>query len=254
MSLKFIASLGLTILTLVSCQKSAPDTLAYQIISTRPHDESAYTQGLQLLDGRLYESSGQYGDSALREIEPLTGKILRKRPLAKNVFGEGLTILGKEMWVLTWKENTAFVFDPETFKPIRSHTYQGEGWGLTNDGKLLIMSDGSSDLKFIDPKNFSLVRTLSVKDGSSPVNSLNELEMIDGQIFANIYQTDRIVRISPETGLVTGWLDLKGLKHQLSKPNRADVLNGIAFDKATGNLLVTGKYWPQMFEIKISKK
>ena len=254
MSLKSIASLVLAIATLSSCQKSAPDTLAYQIISTRPHDDSAYTQGLQLLDGRLYESAGQYGESALREIDPATGKVLRKRPLAKTVFGEGLTILNKEMWVLTWKENTAYVFDPETFKPIRSHTYQGEGWGLTNDGKQLIMSDGGSDLKFIDPKDFSVVKTLPVKDGTTSVKNLNELEMVDGQIFANIYQSDRVARISPETGLVTGWLDLKGLKHQLSSPNRADVLNGIAYDKATGNLLVTGKYWPQLFEIKISKK
>ena len=254
MSLKSIASLVCAIAALASCQKSVPDTLSYQIISTRPHDDSAYTQGLQLLDGRLYESAGQYGESALREIDPANGKVLRKRPLAKTVFGEGLTILGKEMWVLTWKENTVYVFDPETFKPIRSHTYQGEGWGLTNDGKQLVMSDGSSDLKFIDPKNFSVVKTLPVKDGKTSVKNLNELEMVDGQIFANIYQTDRVARISPETGLVTGWLDLKGLKHQLSSPNRADVLNGIAFDKATGNLLVTGKYWPQLFEIKISKK
>ncbi len=254
MRLKSISSLVLAFATLASCQKSAPDTLAYQIVSTRPHDESAYTQGLQLLDGRLFESAGQYGESTLREIDPTTGKILRKRPLAKTVFGEGLTIIGKEMWVLTWKEGTVFVFDPDTFKPIRSHTYQGEGWGLTSDGRLLIMSDGSSDLKYIDPKDFSVVRTLPVKDGKTSVKNLNELEMIDGQIFANIYQTDRIARISPETGQVTGWLDLKGLKHQLTKPNRADVLNGIAYDKATGNLLVTGKYWPQMFEIKISKK
>lgn len=254
MSLKSFASLLFVITTLASCQKSAPDTLTYQIISTRPHDDSAYTQGLQLLDGRLFESAGQYGESALREIDPATGKVLRKRPLAKTVFGEGLTILGKEMWVLTWKENTVYVVDPETFKPIRSHTYQGEGWGLTNDGKRLIMSDGSSDLKFIDPGDFSVLKTLPVKDGRTSVQNLNELEMVDGQIFANIYLTDRIARISPETGLVTGWLDLKGLKHQLSKPNHADVLNGIALDKSTGHLLVTGKYWPQMFEIKISKK
>ena len=254
MSSKSIATLVLVIATLASCQKSAPDTLTYQIISTRPHDDSAYTQGLQLLDGRLFESAGQYGESTLREIDPATGKVLRKRPLAKTVFGEGLTILGKEMFVLTWKEKTAYVFEQDTFKPIRSHTYQGEGWGLTNDGKQLIMSDGSSNLRFIDPKDFSVVRTLPVKDGKSSVKNLNELEMIDGQIFANIYQTDQIARISPETGLVTGWLDLKGLKNQLSKPNRADVLNGIALDKATGHLLVTGKYWPQMFEIKISKK
>ena len=158
------------------------------------------------------------------------------------------------MFVLTWKENTAYVFEPDTFKPIRSHTYQGEGWGLTNDGKLLIMSDGGSELKFINPKDFTVVKTLEVKDGKTPLKLLNELEWIDGQIFANIYTTDKIARISPEDGQVTGWLDLAGLKKQLTKPNHAEVLNGIAYDPATGHLLVTGKYWPQMFEIKVAKK
>ena len=252
--MKWIASLTVALLALTSCQKSQSDTLSYQIISTRPHDPTAYTQGLQLSGGRLFESTGQYGDSTLREIEPATGGILRKRPLAKTVFGEGLTILGGEMFVLTWKENTAYVYEPDTFKPIRSHTYPGEGWGLTNDGNLLIMSDGSSDLKFINPKDFTVVKTLSIKDGKSPLTQVNELEWIDGQIFANIYQTERIARISPEDGQVTGWLDLAALRKQLSKPNRAEVLNGIAHDPITGNLLVTGKYWPQMFVIKVAKK
>lgn len=254
MQFKSTASLLILAVSLASCQKSAPDTLTYQIVSIRPHDSTAYTQGLQLLDGRLYESSGQYGESALREIDPADGKILRKRPLAKNVFGEGMTILGKEMFVLTWKENTAYVFDLETFKPLNTFTYKGEGWGLTADGTQLIMSDGTSELRFINPKDFSVTRALTVKDGNSPVKDLNELEMIDGQIFANIYTSDKIARISPETGQVTGWLDLKGLKNQLSPKGHENVLNGIAWDKSTGHLFVTGKYWPQMFEIKISKK
>jgi glutamine cyclotransferase len=237
-----------------SCQKSPPDTLGYQLVSTRPHDGTAYTQGLQLTDGRLFESTGQYGESTVREVEPATGKVLRKRPLAKTVFGEGLTVIGKEMWVLTWKENTVYVLEPDTFKPIRTHNYKGEGWGLTTDGKQLIMSDGSSDLKFINPKDFTVSKTLVVKDGNHKITNLNELEWIDGQIFANIYLSGKIARISPENGRVTGWLDLAGLKNQLTQPNRADVLNGIAYDTATGNLLVTGKYWPQMFEIKVTKK
>lgn len=241
-------------LSFTSCQKNQPERLGYQIISTRPHDATAYTQGLQLIGGRLFESAGQYGESTVREIEPTTGKVLRKRPLAKTVFGEGLSVIGKEMWVLTWKENTVYVLEPDTFKPIRTHTYQGEGWGLTTDGTQLVMSDGSSDLKFINPKDFSITKTLTIKDGNSKVSNLNELEWIDGQIFANIYQTDRIARISPESGQVTGWLDLAGLKNQLTRPNHADVLNGIAYDQASGNLLVTGKYWPQMFEIAVSKK
>jgi glutaminyl-peptide cyclotransferase len=241
-------------LALVSCQKPQPDTLSYQIVAVREHDGGAYTQGLQLANGRLFESTGQYGESTVRELDPATGKVLRKRPLAKTVFGEGLTVLGNELWVLTWKENTAYVLEPETFKPIRTHTYKGEGWGLTNDGKQLIMSDGGSELKFMSPKDFTITKTLEVKDGTSPVRMLNELEWIDGEIFANIYLTDKIARISPESGQVTGWLDLKGLRNQLVKPGRAEVLNGIAHDPKTGHLLVTGKNWPQMFEIKLGKK
>ena len=252
--MKHLATLAAALVGLASCQKSQPDHLGYQIISTRPHDPAAYTQGLQLTGGRLFESTGQYGESTVRELEAASGKILRKRPLAKTVFGEGLTVIGKEMFVLTWKENTAYVFETETFKPIRSFTYKGEGWGLTSDGRQLIMSDGSSTLRFINPKDFSVVKTLEVKDGSRPLKNLNELEWIDGQIFANVYLTDRIARISPEDGQVTGWLDLAGLKNQLAEPNHAEVLNGIAYDPASGNLLVTGKYWPQMFEIKAGKK
>lgn len=251
---RIVTSLAIACLTFTSCQKSAPDKLGYQIISTRPHDGTAYTQGLQLIGGRLFESTGQYGESTVREVEPATGKILRKRPLAKTVFGEGLTVIDKEMWVLTWKENTVYVLEPDTFKPIRSHTYQGEGWGLTTDGKQLIMSDGSSDLKFINPRDFTVSKTLEVKDGNHKIKDLNELEWIDGQIFANVYMTTKIARISPEDGQITGWLDLAGLKNQLTEPNHAEVLNGIAYDPTSGNLLVTGKYWPQMFEIKLTKK
>lgn len=242
------------IFTFNSCQKTESEKLGYQIISSRPHDASAYTQGLQLNGSRLFESTGMYGQSTLRENDATSGKILRKRALAKTVFGEGLAIVGGEMFVLTWKENIAYVFELDTFKPIRSHNYLGEGWGLTTDGKQLIMSDGSNKLKFIDPKDFSTLKTLEVKDGKIPVTNLNELEWIDGQIFANIYQTDKIARISPTDGHVTAWLDLTGLKNQLPKPNHADVLNGIAYDPSTGHLLVTGKYWPLMFEMKIVKK
>lgn len=239
---------------LAACGKSDPDVLSYQVVSTRPHDPQAYTQGFQLIEGRLFESTGQYGASSVREIEPATGKVLRKRPLAKQLFGEGLTVHDGELWVLTWKENTAHVFDRESFKLLRSHTYPGEGWGLTSDGTQLIMSDGSSDLKFINPKDFSVQKTLSVRDGALAIDQLNELEWVDGEIYANIYLSDRIARISPEDGRVTAWLDLAGLRNLLSRPNRAEVLNGIAYDAKTGHLLVTGKYWPQMFEIKISSK
>jgi glutamine cyclotransferase len=245
--------LALALLGLTACQKSS-DQLAYQVVAVREHESGAYTQGLHLGDGRLFESTGLYGESTLRELDPATGNVLRKRPLAKTVFGEGLSILGKEMFVLTWKEGTAYVFEPDTFKPIRTHTYPGEGWGLANDGRQLIMSDGTSTLRFINPRDFTTTKTLEVMEGKQAVKNLNELEWIDGQIFANIYLTEKIARISPETGQVTAWLDLSGLRNQLPKPNRAEVLNGIAYDSRTGNLLVTGKYWPRMFEIKIQKK
>lgn len=248
--MKAIAVLALALASLTSCKKS-PEQLSYQVVSTLAHEPSAYTQGLQLSGGRLFESTGHYGESTLRELDPATGSVLRKRPLAKTVFGEGLAILNQEMFVLTWKENTAYVFEPDTFKPIRTHAYTGEGWGLTHDGKQLIMSDGTSTLRIINPKDFTTIKTLDVMDGKQPVKNLNELEWIDGEIFANIYLTEKIARISPKTGEVTGWLDLVGLRNQLTKPNRAEVLNGIAYNPKTGNLLVTGKYWPQMFEIKI---
>ncbi len=238
-------------LALISCRKPAPENFRFEVISTLTHDSDAYTQGLELSNGRLFESTGQYGESTVRELDPATGKVLRKRPLAKNVFGEGLTNFNNELFVLTWKEKTAYVFEPDTFKLIRSHTYEGEGWGLTHDGSSLIMSNGSSELKFINPKDFTIQKTITVRDGNSSIRNLNELEFIDGQIYANIYMTDRIVRISPSDGRVTAWLDLSGLRHQLPKPNRAEVLNGITHDPATGHLLVTGKYWPLMFEIKV---
>jgi glutamine cyclotransferase len=226
--------------------------LSYKIVSTRPHDPESYTQGLEFLGNRLFESSGGYGNSNVREVEPLTGKVIRKRPMAKNIFAEGITILNNEMFVLSWKENIVNVLEPDTFKFIRSHNYKGEGWGLTNDGKQLIMSNGTSTIQFIDPKDFSVKRSMEVTRSGNPVSQINELELIHDQIFANIYQTGEIIRISQDSGKVTGTLDLSALKSQLPRPNKADVLNGIARDPATGRLLVTGKLWPQMFEIEIS--
>jgi glutaminyl-peptide cyclotransferase len=250
--MKFVL-LGIIAVFLTACNKK-PETLSYKIISTRPHDPESYTQGLEFLGNRLFESSGGYGNSNVREADPLTGKVIRKRPMAKNIFAEGITILNNEMFVLSWKENIVNVLEPDTFKFIRSHNYKGEGWGLTNDGKQLIMSNGSSSIQFIDPKDFSVKRSIEVTRSGNPVMQINELELIDGQIFANIYQTGEVIRISPESGKVSGTLDLSALRTQLPRPNKADVLNGIARDPATGNLLVTGKLWPTMFEIKISGK
>jgi glutamine cyclotransferase len=240
-------------LTACAKKQAVPEKLGFQIVSVIPHDPSAYTQGLQLANGRLLESTGQYGQSSVRQIDPKTGAVLKKRNLPIEVFGEGSTLHGNELWVLTWKEKTAYVLDPENFRTLRTHTYEGEGWGLTSDGKELIMSDGSSTLKFRSFKDLSVTRSLTVTEQGRELKRLNELEYIKGEIFANIYMTDRIAKIDPKSGEVTAWLDLSGLRNQLPSPNRAEALNGIAFDETTGHLLITGKYWPQMFEIKLGK-
>ena len=239
-------------ITLSACGRK-PETLGYKIVETRPHDPECYTQGLEFHGKRLFESSGGYGGSTVREVDPADGKVLRKRPMAKNIFAEGITILNNELWVLSWKENIVTVMEPDTFKFLRSFNYKGEGWGLTNDGKQLIMSNGTSTIQFIDPKDFSVKRTIEVKRSGNPVSMINELEIVDNQILANIYQTGEIIRISPEDGKVTGTLDLSALKNQLPRPNKADVLNGIARDPSTGNLLVTGKLWSKMFVILLEK-
>jgi glutaminyl-peptide cyclotransferase len=232
----------------------APETLTAEIIASRPHDPAAYTQGLQWHDGRLWESTGLYGQSSVREVDPATGEVLRKRDLPARYFGEGLTWHEGELWLLTWREQTAFVLDPDTFATKREHTYAGEGWGLTSDGEHLIMSDGTSRLRFMAPADFSLARELAVTENGVPLSNLNELEFIDGHIFANIYLTDRIVRIDPATGQVTASLDLSALRTQLPHPHNAEVLNGITHDPATGHLLVTGKRWPLLFEIKTGRQ
>ena len=247
--MKFLL-LFLSVVFLSACQKSV-EKLGYKIVSTRPHDPDCYTQGLAFSGKRLYESGGGYGVSTVREVDPASGEVLRKRPMAKHVFAEGITILNNELWVLSWKENTVTVLEPETFKFLRSYPYKGEGWGLAHDGRMLIMSDGTSTLKFIDPRDFSVKRTVEVKKSGQPLTLINELEMIDGELYANIYTTGDIARISPEDGRVTGWLDLAELRNQLPRPNKADVLNGIALDPASGNLLVTGKLWSKMFEIRL---
>lgn len=242
----------LATIVLASCT-GKPEKLSYKIISTRPHDPQCYTQGLEFRGKNLIESSGGYGLSTIREVDATTGEVLRKRAMAGNVFVEGITLLNNEVWILTWKENTAYVFEPDTFKFLREHKYKGEGWGITHNGTQLIVSDGTSKLKFINPADFSVVRTVEVKRGKQPVSQINELEMAGGEIYANIYQTDEIVRISPESGAVTGSLDLSALRKQLPNSSRAEAMNGIALDPATGHLIVTGKLWPKMFEIKIGK-
>jgi glutamine cyclotransferase len=230
----------------------SPTPDGYQIVHAYPHDPKAFTQGLVYVDGHLYESTGLNGRSSLRMVDLQTGRILQHHELAAEYFGEGLTNWGSSLVQLTWKAGTAFVYDRFSFALQRTLHYPGEGWGLTQDGKSLIMSDGSPVLRFFDPRTFREIRRLSVVDeNGQPVLDLNELEYVRGEIYANVWHTDRIARISPRTGKVLGWIDLSGLidKSQLSDTDA--VLNGIAYDSRFDRLFVTGKLWPRLFEIKV---
>ena len=222
---------------------------SYTVVNTYPHDAGSFTQGLLYSEGELFESSGQYGESSLRRVALATGVVLQSIDLHPGVFGEGLALWQDRLLQLTFLENTCFIWDADTFAAIGSFTYPGQGWGLTHDGRQLIMSNGSSDLTFRDPDTFAVVDSVEVVDAGSPVNNLNELEWIRGEVFANRWLTDRIVRIDPDTGEVIAWIDLTGLLDPV--PPGADVLNGIAWDDGGERLFVTGKYWPSLFEIEL---
>lgn len=240
----------LLLLTASSALAYAAD--AYQIIHTYPHDPQAFTQGLVLVDGHLYESTGLYGKSSLRMVELETGRVLQLHNLPKQYFAEGLTNWGSTLIQLTWKSGTAFVYDRFSFRLLRTFQYPGEGWGLTQDGKRLILSDGSATLRFLDPHTFKEVRSIHVRDHGSPVNQLNELEYVRGEIYANVWQTDKIARISPKTGKVLGWIDLANLLSPNQRTSPDAVLNGIAYDSLHDRLFVTGKLWPKLFEIRLA--
>jgi glutamine cyclotransferase len=227
-------------------------TDSYQIVHVYPHDPNAFTQGLAYLNGKLYESTGLNGRSSLRMVDISSGRILQRYDLPMEYFGEGLTDWGSNLIQVTWKTGTAFFYDQFSFALKRTFHYAGEGWGLTHDEKTLILSDGTSTIRFLDPKSFREIKRISVNDGSGhPVINLNELEYIHGEIYANIWQTDKIARISPHTGRILGWIDLSGLmdKRQLAASDA--VLNGIAYDSKGDRLFVTGKLWPKLFEIKV---
>jgi glutaminyl-peptide cyclotransferase len=222
----------------------------YAVVRSYPHDPAAFTQGLQFLDGFLYEGTGQNGQSSIRKVKLETGEVLQKRDLDEQHFGEGITIFDDELFQLTWQSGVAFVYDRHTFGPKRTFKYSGEGWGLTRDGKNLIMSDGTDRLRVLEPTTFKELRRIAVTAAGTPVRNLNELEYVKGELFANVWQTDYVARIDRATGNVSGWIDLGGL---LSPRERAtvDVLNGIAYDAAGDRLFVTGKWWPRVFEIKL---
>lgn len=225
----------------------------YQIVHVYPHDSHAFTQGLLYVDGHLYESTGLYGRSSIRMIDLNTGRVLQKYDLPPQYFGEGLTDWGSTLIQLTWRAHKGFVYDRFTFSLLRTFEYEGEGWGLTHDATQLIMSDGTSYLRFLDPKSFREVRRIRVTDDTGhAIENLNELEYIHGEIYANIWQTDTIVRISPRSGKVLGWVDLSGLIDKRELESSDAVLNGIAYDAIGSRLFVTGKLWPKLFEIKVA--
>jgi glutamine cyclotransferase len=229
-------------------------TYSFKIKNTWPHDRRAYTQGLVFLDGILWESTGQYGSSSLRKVELKTGKVIKQIDVPSKYFAEGMTIFRNKVFQLTWQEQKGFIYDPETFQKQGEFDYSGEGWGLTHDNESLIMSDGTNQIRFLDPSTLRTTRTISVFDRGAPVEKLNELEYIDGEIYANIWQTDRIVRIDPKSGKILGWIDLTGLLKTKERSGEEDVLNGIAYDAAGKRLFVTGKMWPKLFEIEIVKE
>lgn len=226
----------------------------YEVVHTFPHDPDAFTQGLEFRDGNFLESTGEEGHSSLRRVEIETGKVLQRVEVPRPYFAEGITSLKGKIYQLTWQHQLGFVYDALTFEKNGQFNYTGEGWGLTNDGQSLILSDGSNRIRFINPDNFQVQRTIVVLDADTPVRELNELEYVKGEIYANVWHANRIARIDPQSGKVVGWIDLTGLLAPGEVQDEEAVLNGIAFDEASGRLFVTGKLWPKLFEIKVTKK
>ena len=225
--------------------------MTYEVIQTYPHDPGAFTQGLIIHEGFFYESTGLYGQSSLRKVVIESGEVLQQSDLPSEYFGEGLTIWEDNLVQLTWRENVGFVYDLADFSLKDQFTYSTEGWGLTHNGSDLIKSDGSATLFFLDPETYQITDRITVTYRNDPVNRLNELEFINGEIFANIWQTDNIVRIDPQTGNVLSWIDLAGILAEDSTTANTDVLNGIAYEAETNRLFVTGKNWPFVFEIRL---
>jgi glutamine cyclotransferase len=249
--IRFPPILLAALLLLASAMGRTQQTDGYQVIHTFPHDQQAYTQGLLYLDGHLYESTGLAGRSSLREEDLDTGRILEMHEVPGQYFAEGLAAWGNTLVQLTWQSHAAFVYDRATFRLLRTMPYPGEGWGLTADTKDLILSDGTSTLRCLDPGTLHEVRRITVKDHRRAIDQLNELEFVHGQIYANIWHADRIARIDPQNGRVLGWIDLTGILPAGRVTDREAVLNGIAWDAAQDRLFVTGKLWPSIFEIKL---
>jgi glutamine cyclotransferase len=236
---------------LSSLQNKPVQTYTYAILHAYPHDPTASTQGLAFDNGFLYEGTGLRGQSSLRRVELESGNVLQIHNLSSEYFGEGITIHKDKIFQVTWRSHEGFVYDKDSFKLIDAFEIATEGWGLTHDESSLILSDGTSTLRFLNLDTYEETRTVEVRDRDGPVLNINELEYIDGEVFANIWQTERIARIDPESGSVVGWLDLSGLADSIEENTSIDVLNGIAYDVEGSRLFVTGKLWPMLFEIKI---
>lgn len=234
--------------------ESAPlaTRLRCQVVATHPHDTMAFTQGLQVVNGMFVESTGQYGTSSLRHVNIRTGKVLKRIELGPRYFGEGLTVLNGKVYMLTWLNQQGFVYDATTLQELGTFRYSGEGWGLTNDGINLIMSNGSNTITFLDPVNARVIRTIDVILDGTPLRELNELEYVEGEILANVWRQDIIVRIDPNSGLVRSVINCAGLLPLAEHTPSTDVLNGIAFDSVARKLYVTGKNWPHVYEIATS--
>jgi glutamine cyclotransferase len=259
-----VAIIGLGLLALLgvvcacSCSESpAPTTsnitpvYSYNVVNTYPHDRSAFTQGLVFEDGVLYEGTGLNGRSTLRRVELETGEVLQIHELPAQFFGEGVTVYGNDIIQLTWQSHVGFVYDRDSFELLQEFNYSTQGWGITHDGERLIMSDGTATLYFLDPETFEEIGRVGVYDNDGSVNRLNELEYVQGEIYANVWQTNCIARIDPQTGQVVGWIELKGLLTPEDCGEPVDVLNGIAYDAENARLFVTGKLWPKLFEIEL---
>jgi glutaminyl-peptide cyclotransferase len=243
----FIAIVTLLCITSHACSEGVP-TYTYRIINTYPHDAEAFTQGLAFEGGYLYEGTGIKGASTLRKVKLETGVVIKALRLTNNLFGEGISIYHNRIIQLTWRSQIGFVYDKDSFRVLQKFRYPTEGWGITHDGKRLIMSDGTATLYFLHPETFKRIGHVTVRDAQDPVSMLNELEYIRDEIYANVWQTTLIARISPQSGKVTGWIDVEGLCRWNGE------LNGIAYDADKDRLLVTGKLWPVIYEIKLLEK
>jgi glutaminyl-peptide cyclotransferase len=233
---------------------ASPPEYTFKIIHVFPHDPNAFTQGLTYRDGFLYEGTGLQGRSSLRKVRLETGEVVQRTDLPQEFFGEGITILNNQIFQLTWQTQTGFVYALNDFRELRRFSYMGEGWGLATNGREVFMSDGTAEIRVLDGGTLVEKRRLKVHDGDTAITRLNELEFVEGEIFANVWETDRIARISPQSGRVIGWIDLTGILSPVFRRGADAVLNGIAYDPAGKRLFVTGKLWPSIFEIQLVSK